>query len=56
MTGLKEFWFFFRQNRGAVAGLVLVILFIFAAVLAPLLAPFDPASICWVLMMSGEIF
>ena len=42
---IREFWYFFRQNRGAVIGLVLVILFILAALLAPLLAPFDPAQI-----------
>jgi ABC-type dipeptide/oligopeptide/nickel transport system permease subunit len=38
----REFWFFFRQNRGAVAGLVLIILFLIISVLAPVIAPKDP--------------
>lgn len=42
---LREFWFFFRQNRGAVGGLVIVLLFVLIAILAPLLAPYDPAQI-----------
>src|SRR5947208_977052 len=45
MTGLREFWFFFRQNRVAVAGLVLVTLFVLVAIFAPLIAPFDPTQI-----------
>lgn len=40
---IREFWYFFRQNRGAVVGLVLVVLFVIAAVFAPLFAPYDPA-------------
>lgn len=42
---MREFWYFFRQNRGAVVGLALVIAFIVAAVFAPLFAPYDPALI-----------
>ncbi len=42
---LREFWFFFKQNRGAVAGLVIVFLFILIAIFAPLLAPHDPTLI-----------
>lgn len=45
MSGLKEFWYFFRQNRGAVAGLVLVTLFVLVALFAPWIAPYDPAAI-----------
>ena len=39
---LTDFWYHFRQNRGAVAGLCVFILLVLAAVLAPLLAPHDP--------------
>ncbi|MES2854534.1 MAG: ABC transporter permease subunit, partial [Bdellovibrionota bacterium] len=42
---IREFWYFFRQNRGAVVGLVLVLIFTFMAVFAPLLAPYDPTFI-----------
>ncbi len=42
---LKEFWYFFSQNRGAVGGLVIVALFVLVAILAPLLAPYDPTLI-----------
>lgn len=45
MSELREFWFFFRQNRGAVVGLVLVTLFVLVALFAPWLAPYDPAAI-----------
>lgn len=41
----REFWYFFRQNRGAVIGLVLVALFVIVALAAPWLAPHDPAQI-----------
>ncbi|MBE3638336.1 ABC transporter permease subunit [Mangrovicoccus sp. HB182678] len=37
-----EFWFYFRQNRGAVAGLIVFALLVATAVFAPLLAPHDP--------------
>lgn len=39
---IGEFWGYFRQNRGAVAGLVVIALLVLAAVLAPVLAPFHP--------------
>ncbi|MGE0616696.1 MAG: ABC transporter permease subunit [Bacteriovoracia bacterium] len=45
LSGLREFWYFFRQNRGAVIGLVLIVCFVGLAILAPLLAPADPAEI-----------
>lgn len=41
---LAEFWFYFRQNRGAVAGLFVFILLVLTAVLAPALAPHDPTT------------
>ena len=41
---LAEFWFYFRQNRGAVAGLFVFILLVLTAVLAPVLAPHDPTT------------
>ena len=36
---LKEFWFYFSQNRGAVIGLAVFILLVVTAIFAPLLAP-----------------
>ncbi|WP_207102627.1 ABC transporter permease subunit [Paracoccus shandongensis] len=39
---LAEFWFYFRQNRGAVAGLFVFILLVLTAIFAPVLAPHDP--------------
>jgi ABC-type dipeptide/oligopeptide/nickel transport system permease subunit len=41
----REFWFFFKQNRGAVIGLVLIVFFVLVACLAPLLAPKDPIQL-----------
>lgn len=41
---LAEFWFYFRQNRGAVAGLFVFILLVLTAVFAPVLAPHDPTT------------
>lgn len=40
---MKEFWYFFSQNRGAVAGLVIVSIFVLIAILAPFIAPYDPS-------------
>ena len=39
---LAEFWFYFSQNRGAVAGLVVFIALVIVALAAPLVAPHDP--------------
>jgi dipeptide transport system permease protein len=39
---LAEFWYYFSENRGAVAGLVFIALIVLAAVFAPLVAPFAP--------------
>lgn len=37
-----EFWFYFKENRGAVIGLVVFAVILLAAILAPLLTPFSP--------------
>ncbi|MGH6947179.1 MAG: ABC transporter permease subunit [Kiloniellales bacterium] len=39
---LKEFWFYFSENRGAVAGLVVVVLLVAMAIFADLIAPYPP--------------
>lgn len=39
---LAEFWFYFRQNRGAVIGLGYVIFIVSVAILADVLAPHSP--------------
>ncbi len=39
---LKEFWYYFRENRGAVFGLWLFAAFVAMAVLADVIAPHDP--------------
>jgi dipeptide transport system permease protein len=41
---LADFWFYFRQNKGAVAGLVVFALLVLVAIFAPLLAPHDPTQ------------
>jgi dipeptide transport system permease protein len=41
---LAEFWFYFSQNRGAVAGLVVFTLLVIVAVFAPVLAPHGAAT------------
>ena len=42
MHPLKEFWYFFSKNRGAVIGLFFIIIFILIALLAGLIAPHNP--------------
>lgn len=39
---IKEFWYYFSENRGAVLGLVVFSSLVLIAFLAPLLAPHDP--------------
>ena len=39
---LREFWSYFSANRGAVAGLVIIVLVLLAAVFADVLAPHSP--------------
>ncbi len=41
---LAEFWFYFRQNRGAVAGLFIFVLLVLTAIFAAVLAPHDPTA------------
>jgi len=41
---LKEFWYYFQENRGAVIGLWVFAAFIFVALLAPVLAPHSPTE------------
>ncbi|MFZ2099524.1 MAG: ABC transporter permease subunit [Oricola sp.] len=40
---LSEFWFYFRQNKGAVVGLVVFSIIVFLAVFSPLIAPHSPS-------------
>ncbi len=39
---LREFWFYFSENKGAVVGLFTVITIVLVAVLADVLAPYSP--------------
>ena len=39
---LREFWSYFSANKGAMAGLVTVVLMLSIALFAPWLAPHDP--------------
>ncbi len=42
---LTEFWYFFKKNRGAVIGLVTIVCFLLVALLAPWIAPHNPAEL-----------
>jgi dipeptide transport system permease protein len=44
MSGLRETWFYFSQNSGAVVGLVVFILLVLMALFAPWIAPHDPSQ------------
>lgn len=39
---LREFWHYFSENTGAVAGLVVIIVVVLMAIFAPLIAPHSP--------------
>ncbi len=39
---LREFWYFFSQNKGAVVGLIFIIICTIVATFAPWLAPYPP--------------
>ncbi|NJN46193.1 MAG: dipeptide ABC transporter permease DppC [Candidatus Competibacteraceae bacterium] len=39
---LREFWQYFSQNKGAVAGLGVIVVMVLTALFAPWLAPYDP--------------
>lgn len=41
---LREFWQYFSQNRGAVIGLVIIIMMILSALLADVIAPHSPTE------------
>lgn len=41
-TPLQETWFRLLRNKAAIAGLVIILLFILMAIFSPLLAPMDP--------------
>ncbi|MGB7241430.1 MAG: ABC transporter permease subunit [Sulfitobacter sp.] len=41
---LREFWFYFRENRGAVIGLYIFAAFAFCAAFATWLSPYDPSA------------
>jgi dipeptide transport system permease protein len=43
-SALAEFWYYFRENRGAVFGLWIFAAFLFVAAFAPLLVPYDPTE------------
>ncbi|SLM61222.1 MULTISPECIES: dipeptide ABC transporter permease DppC [Dickeya] len=44
MTPLQEFWHYFKRNKGAVVGLVYIVLMLIVAVGASVLAPHAPAE------------
>ncbi|SQI19563.1 dipeptide transporter permease DppC [Salmonella enterica subsp. arizonae] len=44
MTPLREFWHYFKRNKGAVVGLAYVIIMILIAVFANFIAPHNPAE------------
>lgn len=41
---IAEFWYYFRQNRGAVMGLVVFTVILLVAIFAPLVAPHSPTE------------
>ena len=41
-SNLREFWYYFSQNKGAVLGLVVLAIIVLVALFAPVLAPHDP--------------
>ncbi|PHM50383.1 dipeptide ABC transporter permease DppC [Xenorhabdus miraniensis] len=44
MTPMQEFWHYFKRNKGAVIGLVYIVLMLLVALLAGVLAPHGPAE------------
>ncbi|RPE01040.1 dipeptide ABC transporter permease DppC [Candidatus Pantoea deserta] len=44
MTPVQEFWHYFKRNKGAVVGLVYVVLMLLIAIFAGVLAPHAPAE------------
>lgn len=44
MTPLQEFWYYFKRNKGAVVGMIYIIIMLIVAVGAQWLAPYLPAE------------
>ncbi len=44
MTPLQEVWHYFKRNKGAVVGLVYVVIVLFIAIFANWIAPYNPAE------------
>ncbi len=44
MSPLREFWFYFRRNKGAVIGLAYIVIMVLIALLASFIAPHNPAE------------
>ena len=44
MTPLQEFWHYFKRNKGAVIGLVYVVVVMLIAIFANVIAPHNPAE------------
>lgn len=42
---IREFWNSFKENKGALFGLFLIAFFLFLAIFAPLLSPYDPTEL-----------
>ena len=42
VSGLREFWYYFSVNRGAVIGLTVFAILVLLAIFAPLIAPYSP--------------
>ena len=43
-AGLREFWHYFSQSRGAMIGLAILVLLVLVAIFAPWIAPHDPVE------------
>ncbi|WP_101774754.1 ABC transporter permease subunit [Pasteurella oralis] len=43
-TPLQEFWFYFKQNHGAVIGLTFITIVLIVCIFAGVIAPFDPIT------------
>jgi dipeptide transport system permease protein len=43
-SALREFWFYFSRNKGAVIGLVIFAIILFMAIFAPFVSPYAPDS------------
>ncbi len=43
-TPLQETWYHLKKNKGAMVGLTIISIFVFMAIFAPLVSPFDPVA------------